>query len=229
MKIRGPLVSGIFVRRDNRFRATVEVDGRAVAAHVPNSGRLWELFLPGRRVLLRPAEAAHRKTSYDLVMVDVDGRLVSLDARLPGPLVAEAVREGRLPEFRDYARVHEEVRLDDSRIDLMLEGEAGRCWVEAKSVTLVVEGVALFPDAITARGRRHVETLARVAARGERAAVVFVIQRDDALAFSPHDASDPAFGQALRDAVRAGVAVYAYTCHVTTTQITLAHRVPVRL
>lgn len=229
MNIRGPLVSGIFVRRDNRFRATVEVDGRLVAAHVPNSGRLWELFVPGRRVLLRPVKAVHRKTSFDLIMVDVDGRLVSLDARLPGPLVAEAVRGGHLPEFQAYTQVHEEVRLDDSRIDLMLEGETGRCWVEAKSVTLVEEGVALFPDAVTVRGRRHVERLAQAVARGDEAAVVFVIQRDDARAFSPHDASDLAFGQALRAAARAGVAVYAYTCHVTTTQITLARRVPVRL
>ncbi len=229
MQIPGPLVEGTFVRRENRFRATVEVYGQLAPAHVPNSGRLHELFVPGRRVLLRPARSPVRKTRYDLVMVDVEGRLVSLDARLPGPLVAESVREGRLVEFSDYTRVHEEVRLDDSRIDLLLAGDRGYCWVEAKSVTLVVESVALFPDAVTARGRRHVETLARAVQKGDCAAVVFVVQRDDARAFAPHDASDPAFGRALRMAAAAGVKVYAYTCDVAPTHIRIAQRIPVML
>lgn len=229
MDIRGPLVQGTFVRRDNRFRATVEVEGRRVAAHVPNSGRLRELFVPGRRVFVRPVQAAHRKTAYDLVMVEVDGRLVSLDARLPGPLLAEALRARRLPEFTGYDTVREEVVLDESRIDLLLEGRDGRCWVEAKSVTLVEEGVALFPDAVTARGTRHVETLARAVERGDDAAIVFVVQRDDARAFAPHDASDPKFGRALRAAAQAGVRIYAYTCTVTPTHIDLARRIPVIL
>lgn len=229
VRIRGPLVAGTFVRRDNRFRATVEVDGQEAAAHVPNSGRLHELFVPGRRVFLRPAAATTRKTRYDLLLVEVAGRLVSLDARLPGPLVAEAVREGRLDEFHDYPHVREEVRLDDSRIDLLLEGGRGRCWVEAKSVTLVEEGVALFPDAVTRRGRKHVNTLARAVENGECAAVVFVVQRDDARAFAPHDASDPDFGRALRAAATVGVLVYAYTCTVTPSEIAIARRIPVLL
>ena len=229
MRIRGPLVEGTFVRRDNRFRATVEVGGHLAAAHVPNSGRLHELFVPGRRVFLRPAEGGKRRTAYDLLLVDVEGTLVSLDARLPAPLLAEAIRAGQVPEFSGYTRVREEVRLDRSRLDLLLEGEQGTCWVEAKSVTLVENGVALFPDAVTARGKRHVETLARAVGEHTRAAIVFVVQRNDARAFAPHDASDPAFGVALREAARAGVEVYAYTCHVSLTTITLAHRIPVHL
>ncbi len=229
MHVAGPLLPATFVRRDNRFRATVELDGRQVAVHVPNSGRLHELFTPGRRVLVRPVQSAHRKTAYDLVMVWVDGHLVSLDARLPGPLFAEAVREGRLPEFAGYTQVREEVALGRSRIDVLLEGNGPRCWVEAKSVTLVEGGTAMFPDAVTARGKRHVEELADAVRAGERAAVVFVVQREDAVRFAPHDASDPDFGQALRAAAAAGVEVYAYTCHVSAGEIRIAKRIPVVL
>ena len=229
MHIPGPLLPATFLRRDNRFRATVLLDGTEVAAHVPNSGRLHELFVPGRPVLVRPVAKPRRKTAYDLVMVRVDGQLVSLDARLPAPLVAEAVREGRLAEFTGYTQVREEVQLEHSRIDVLLEGPPGRCWVEAKSVTLVEEGTAYFPDAVTARGKRHVETLARAVARGERGAIVFVVQREDAQRFAPHDASDPAFGQALRAAARVGVEVYAYRCRVTPDTIEIAERIPVLL
>ncbi len=229
MKIPGPLVQGTFIRRDNRFRATVLVEGREAWAHVPNSGRLHELFIPGTPVLLRPANSPHRRTAYDLLMVIVDGQLVSLDSRLPSRLFAEAARARALAEFQGYEHVREEVRMGRSRIDVLLEGPRGRCWVEAKSVTLVENGTAYFPDAVTARGKRHVEDLAEAVAQGDRAAVVFVIQRADALRFRPHDASDPAFGQALRDAAAAGVEVYAYRCHVTQEEIVLTDRVPVLL
>ncbi len=229
MKIPGPLIQGTFIRRDNRFRATVRVDGKEAWAHVPNSGRLHELFVPGTPVLLRPARSPQRRTAYDLLMVIVDGQLVSLDSRLPGRLFAEAARARTLAEFREYTHVREEVRMGRSRIDVLLEGPAGRCWVEAKSVTLVEDGTAYFPDAVTARGKRHMEDLAEAVAQGDRAAVVFIIQRADAQRFRPHDASDPAFGRALREAAAAGVEVYAYRCHVTPEEIVIADRVPVLL
>ncbi len=229
MRVPGPLLPATFVRRDNRFRATVLLDGREVAAHVPNSGRLHELFVPGRPVLVRPVDKPHRKTHYDLLMVRVDGQLVSLDSRLPAPLFAEAVRQGRLKEFTGYEEVREEVPLGRSRIDVLLEGNAGRCWVEAKSVTLVKAGVAYFPDAVTARGKRHVEELARALTAGDRAALVFIVQRADAHRFTPHDASDPDFGRALREAARQGVEVYAYRCRVTPEYIEIAERIPVLL
>ena len=229
MEIAGPLVPGTFVRRENRFRALVEVEGRVTAAHVPNSGRLWELFVPGRTVYLRPAAAAHRKTAFDLVLVRVGDRLVSLDARLPPLLFAEALQQGRLAEFRGCRLAGREVALHGHRIDLVLACPAGHCWVETKSVTLVVGGTALFPDAVTARGRNHVEALRERVAAGERAAVVFVVQRDDAARFRPHDESDPAFGAALRRAAATGVEVYAYTCHVSDARIAIARPIPVVL
>lgn len=229
MKITARLAEGTFVARDNRFRATVTLAGRRVAAHVPNSGRLHELFTPGRTVLLAPASAPQRRTDYDLVMVRLGSRLLSLDARLPGRLVEEAVRAGSLAEFAGYDQVDREVVFGSSRLDLRLRGKRGVCWVEAKSVTLVEEGTALFPDAVTARGRRHLGELSRAMASGDRAAVVFVVQRDDARCFAPHDESDPAFGAALREAAGAGVEVYAYACRVTESEVRIVRALPVVL
>ncbi len=229
MKIAKPLVEGVFLWRDNRFRASVRVEDRVVAAHVPNSGRLTELFTPGRPVLLAEAGESKRLTKYDLLMVSLPGTLVSIDARLPNLLVEEAVIGGWLEGFEGYARVEREVRYGRSRLDLLLEGEDRRCWVEAKSVTLVREGIGCFPDAVTRRGRRHLEELAQLTSAGERAAILFIVQREDAKSLSPYDESDPEFGVVLREAVASGVEAYAYTCRVSRSEIVLARRIPVLL
>jgi sugar fermentation stimulation protein A len=196
-------------------------------------------LVPGRRVLLAAAQAPGRLTAYDLLMVDLDGTLVSIDARLPNRLLYETLRQAqdealqadRIAEFAGYAQVRREVAYGQSRLDLVLEGgpDGGRCFIEAKSVTLVKEGVALFPDAPTERGRRHLGELARAKAEGHRAAVVFVVQRDDAIRFSPHDEADPAFGQALREAAQADVEVYAYKCRVSEEEVALDAPLPVTI
>ncbi len=121
MKIDRLLVEGTFVQRDNRFRATVWIDGRLTTAHVPNSGRLHELFIPGQPVLLAHVPAPHRVTAYDLVMVRLDDQLVSMDARLPSRLFHEAVAAGQLEAFAGYTRIAPEVRFGESRLDFCLE------------------------------------------------------------------------------------------------------------
>jgi len=225
----GPLTPGRFVRRLNRFAALVDVRGRRARAHVANSGRLRELFVPGRRVYLQARGREGRRCPYDLVLVRLRGTLVSADARLPNALVAEALAAGRIAPLRGFGRVRREVRHGASRLDFSLEGRRGRCLVETKSVTLVAGGVALFPDAPTARGRRHVEALARARRRGTQAAVIFVVQRDDAERFRPNVAADPTFARALARAAGAGVRILAYRCRVTPQAIALADRIPVHL
>ena len=176
VKLSPHLIQGTFIARINRFAALVKVCGRDVQVHVANSGRLCELLQPGMRVLLTPAgDAAHRKTAYDLSLVDLGHTLVSADAQLPSTLVYEALSESRLPQFAAYDTILREQVLENSRLDLLLLdasgklGGPGKCYVEVRSVTLVEEGVGLFPDAPTTRGRRHVETLSRAAAQGCRA------------------------------------------------------------
>jgi len=176
---------------------------------------------------LAEAGESKRLTKYDLFMVSLPGTLVSIDARLPNRLVEEAVIGGRLGGFEGYTGVEREVRYGRSRLDLLLEGGDRRCWVETKSVTLVREGIGYFPDAVTSRGRRHLEELVELKAGGERAVIFFVVQREDASSLSPYDESDPEFGVVLWEAVRCGVEAYAYSCRVSREEIRLERRIPV--
>ena len=230
VEIEGTLVAGRFVARDNRFRVTVEVDGRLVGAHLPCSGRLTELLVPGRRVVMVARSAPGRKTGYDMSLVEMEGRWVSVDARLPNDLVEEALAAGKLAPLTGYASVRREVPYGRSRLDFRLEAEGRRpCLVEVKSVTLVVEGLGCFPDAVTLRGRRHLEELADAVEAGYRAAILFVVQRDDARGVRPHDESDPGFGRTLREVARRGVEVYACACRVEPGRIEIDRALPVYL
>lgn len=230
----GTLTPAVFVSRDNRFRVQVAVDGQLAAAHLPNSGRLGELLVPGAHVWLTPAvPAAHarRRTRYDLTLVEHDGRLVSVDARTPADLVAVGLEQACAPGLPQHSRFRREVTLGDSRLDFWLagNGDTGECWLEVKSVTLVTGGTARFPDAPTVRGRRHLKVLERVSREGSRAMVVFVIQRNDARSFAPNDATDPEFGDALRRSADAGVEIVALGCEVTLARIQLRSSLPVVL
>lgn len=230
MKLHPNLEEGFFLTRLNRFAALVEVAGREEMVHVANSGRLRELFEPGRRLLLAPAPGEHRKTRYDLALVDLGHTLVSADARLPNALIAEALQEQELAPYAEFPEVRREVTYGESRLDLALEGPAGLCYLETKSVTLVEDGgVAMFPDAPTTRGVKHLHTLTDVAAAGHRAGAIFVVQRSDARCLAPHDSADPEFGRALRCARAAGVEVRAYGCTVTLQEIRLSDPIPVEL
>lgn len=223
------LTPGRFLYRLNRFAALVEVGGRPALAHVANSGRLRELFVPGARVYLQPRARAGRRCPYDLVLVRAGSTLVSADARLPNALVAEALTAGRIAPLRRFGLARTEVRHGRSRLDFVLERPGQRCLAEAKSVTLVEGGVALFPDAPTSRGRRHLDTLARARRRGTAAAVIFVVQREDADRFRPNVTADPAFARALARAAAAGVRILAHRCRVTRWQIAIAAPIPVEL
>jgi sugar fermentation stimulation protein A len=221
-----PLQEAVLSHRLNRFAVLAEVEGQPVVAHLPNSGRLRELLQAGNRVFLAP-KTGPRKTPFDMVLVEVGGRLVSCDARLPPAILAEAIRQDQATPFAGYETVRREVTFGESRLDLLLTGPRGRCFIETKSVTLVEGGVALFPDAPTERGRRHLGSLAQAVRGGDRATVVFVVQREDATAFAPHRRADSLFAEALEQAVAAGVEAYAYRCRVDLQSICLAEAVPV--
>lgn len=224
------LVEGRFVARDNRFRVTIDLEGDPVWAHLPNSGRLGELLVPDRRVLLAERAGAKRKTRYDLCLVELDGTWVSVDARLPNDLVEEALGAGQIAPLSGYSTVRREVPFGNSRLDFLLQATGRRpCLVEVKSVTLVLDELGCFPDAVTARGRRHVNELAESLQAGYRSAVLFVVQRDDAIGFRPHDESDPAFGRALRAAAARGVEVYCYGCQVAPGSVQIVDALPVHL
>jgi len=222
------LIHAKFVRRDNRFRATLDIDGREVWAHVANSGRLTDLLTPGRGVWVSQAVEPNRKTAYDLRLVEYDKVLVSVDARLPNPLFEEYLLKTPGVSKNPWG-LRREVRLGDSRLDFRLDGPEGICWVETKSVTLVEDGVARFPDAPTSRGRRHLLTLAGAAQKGVRTAVVFVVQRPDADFFSPYEEVDPEFADILRQVAAQGVEIRAYKCQVSFVKIFINDEIPCEL
>lgn len=224
----GPLVEGFFLQRLNRFAALVEVDGREALAHVANSGRMHEVLLPRIPVILRPMAGPNRRTHYDLAMVRIGKKLISVDARLPSALVHEALLEGRIEGLESFRDIRREVYYGAHRLDLLARNN-GPCLIEAKSITLVEEGCALFPDSPTIRGAGHMGALLSFRQGGGQAAVIFVIQRDDATRFSPNDRADPRFGQALRAAAAGGVMVRAVVCHVSLQEIRLDREVPVLL
>lgn len=230
-----------FLERPNRYviHARLHDSGEVVRAHCPDPGRLQELLIPGAvvHVDLAAPGAVERRTTHTLRFVEhpEHGQLVSLNTQLPNAVFAEGLAQGFFPQFTRYANIEREVTLlgEDgtrSRIDFRLrDDEDNVCWVEVKSASLVIDGMALFPDAPTVRGRRHVDELAHRLAFGEAAAVVFVVQRPDAHCFAPHAERDPAFAASLRGAADQGVAVYAYTCLLSTHAIQLDRSIPVQL
>ncbi len=226
----GNLEQAEFLHRPNRFASVVERLGNRELVHVPNSGRMTELLVPGATVYIAPVEAgAARKTRYDLTFVEHDGKLVSVDSRLPPRLVEEAVELGGVPELAGYDQVDREVRLGNSRVDLLLSREGMAMYVETKSVNKVEGGAALFPDAATERGTKHLRSLLAAVKSGHKAAVVFVVQREDAERLAPDEESDPLFCETLRAAVKSGVEALAYRCRVARHEIAILDRVPVAL
>jgi sugar fermentation stimulation protein A len=228
----GPLASSRFVQRLNRFLLQVRLDdtGEVVEAHMADPGRLRELLLAEKRVWVRPAANPARKTRWTAVLVESpDGQgLVSLDSTLPNRLVWEAFRRGAMEEFAGWGLVRREFAEGRSRFDFLLSEAGGRQMVvEVKSVTLVEEGIGLFPDAVTERGARHVMELAEIVRRpGWEASVLFVLQRSDAHQIRAASSIDPKFAEALTHANRSGVRILGRRCRVFQERVTLGASVP---
>ncbi len=224
-----PLITATFLERPNRFIAIVDVKGERLRVHVADTGRMRELLIPGRTVYITPKKGENRKTAYDLQLVRLPRSLVSCDSRLPRALFAEAFAAKKMRPFAAYRHLRPEVAFGHSRLDALLTGPAGLCYIELKSATLVRNGRAIFPDAPTERGRRHLQSLMEAVVTGHNAAAVFIVQRSDATSFGPNDKTDPDFGRLLRQAKKAGVQVYAFTCRLTLKSIQLYKSVPLLL
>ncbi len=227
-----PLILGTLIKRYKRFLADIELaDGSVVTAHCPNSGSMLGCNLPGLPVYLSESPNPNRKLPYTWELVQVDGFWVGLNTMLPNRLAEEAILDGTIVELQGYERLRREVPYgsERSRIDILLEGEQGRCYVEVKNVTLVEGGLALFPDAVTERGQKHLRELMAVIRNGDRGVILFTVQRGDGAAVAPADAIDPVYGRLLREAVANGVEALAYRARVEPEAIRLTGRLAVRL
>jgi sugar fermentation stimulation protein A len=224
-----PLVAGTLVKRYKRFLADVILDcGDAVTVHCPNSGSMKGCATPGSRVFLSKSNNPKRKYPLGWELVRSDGFWAGINTGLPNRLTREAIEDGTVAELQGYASIRPEVPYGEhSRIDLLLEGPAGRCFVEVKNVTLVENGRALFPDAVTIRGQKHLQELMRVVREGDRGVIFFTVQRGDGNSVSPADMIDPEYGRLLRLALDNGVEALAYRALVTPEEIRLTERLPV--
>ena len=221
------VIPGFFVARPNRFVAQVETADGMQTVHVKNTGRCRELLVPGARVYLAEGDNPARKTRFDLIAVEKGTRLINMDAQAPNQVFGEwAEAGGFLP---DVTAVRREVRYGDSRLDFCLETSRGSHYVEVKGVTLEAEGRARFPDAPTERGVKHIQELQRAVENGISATLFFVVQMEGVEIVAPNDDTHPAFGDALRQAARAGVQILAYDCAVTPDSIRIRKPVPVIL
>ena len=216
---------GIFLSRPNRFVAHVLAGGQEEICHVKNTGRCRELLVPGARVTLSVSKNPARKTKCDLVAVWKGDTYINMDSQAPNRAAGEALKR-ILPGVHT---VKGEVTHGDSRLDFCLETDKGRVFVEVKGVTLEKDGLALFPDAPTQRGVKHLHSLARCVEEGYGACVLFVIQMKGVHSFAPHEAMHPEFAKALREAAAKGVQVLAYDCAVTQKGMALDKPVPVKL
>jgi len=232
MKLQGPFTYGAFLKRPNRFLAICELNGQRVRAYIPNPGPMPDLLFPGVELILRHAPAPHRSTDYDLVCARHHGIFLSLDCRVPNWILSEALPAQALVPFADYTEISPEPVYGESRLDFLLKGkELPPCYIEAKSSTDAINNIGYFPRAVTPRGQRHLHELMHAKAKGYRAAVVFIVQRTDAIRLRPNDQIDPAFGEALRKAVRNGVEPFAWTTRFDEEhfEITIDRQIPVDL
>lgn len=233
-------VRGRLLRRTKRFLADVETDtGERLTVHCPDPGGMRGLLRPGAPVRCSRSDDPRRKLAHTLEMIRVGRVWVGLHTLRANQLAARALRSGAVPGLAGYPELRREVAAGSgSRLDFALSGhpdDPRTAWVEVKSVTLAERRdgdgatLGLFPDAVTERGRRHMQTLARLRGRGARAVLLFVVQRADCSEVRPADDIDPAYGQALRRAVSSGVEVLALRARVTARRIAMERMLPVVL
>ena len=225
-----PLIPGRLVRRYKRFLADVLLEDRfEVTVHCPNPGRMLGLDAPGARVWVSKSGNLRRALPYTLELVQADGGLVGINTMHPNRLVEEAIAAGVIAELRGYDVIRREVRYDERcRIDLLLRGE-GRpdCFVEVKNVHLRRAAGAEFPDAVTARGAKHLSALTRQVAAGARAVAVYVVQRTDCADFRIAADIDPVYAASFEAALESGVEAVCYRCAIDLQGVSLATPLPI--
>jgi len=208
LKPPGKVDLGLFHRRLNRFMVEVEVDGRRCLAHLPNSGRLTTVLVPGASVVLIKRFKGKRKSSYDLFAVERSHTPIIVDARFSNQAAKMALKKGLIGPLRHYSVLTENARTAGSRIDFLLERDGHRFYLEVKSVTHAVGDVARFPDAPTLRGRKHLKCLMKLAQQGFGVGILFSVQRPGVNVVKPNYEVDPKFSKLLLEAVEKGMKIF---------------------
>lgn len=230
MEFGDKLIGGKLIRRYKRFLADVRLgDGTEVTAHCTNSGSMKGCLEEGADVMLSPVDDPKRKTRYTWEMIRIGGNWVGINTSHPNALAFEWISDGLIPGLEGLTGLRREVKWGDSRFDLHAADGDRECFVEVKNVTLREGDRALFPDAVTERGRKHLLTLARLKKSGLRAVMLYVVQRMDVSLFAPARDIDPAYASALEEVVRQGVEIIAVQAKVSPEHITFHRTLPVEL
>ena len=230
MRFTEELVHGRLIQRYKRFLADVELDdGTKVTAHCTNSGTMKSCLEDGAEVYLTPVNDPKRRTKFTWEMIKIDERWVGINTNNPNKIAFEAVSNNLIPELSGYDFVKREVKYGDSRFDVMAQKDGETCFIEVKNVTMKEGNAALFPDAVTTRGRKHLNTLVDVKKQGMRAVMLYIIQRMDVERFGPADDIDPEYGKALREAYRQGVEIIPMQAEVTPERIELIRKLEFEL
>ena len=233
MEFKESLIEATLLRRYKRFLADVRLsNGEVITVHTANTGSMLGCAAAGSRVWLsRSANTARKYPCSWEISETAAGVLVGVNTALPNALVREAIEAGVISELQGYRSLRGEVPFgkEGSRVDWLLtgEGERSACYVEVKNVTAAVADTAIFPDAVSARGAKHLRELMGVVAAGQRGVLCFCVQRGDVAAVRPADEIDAVYGETLREALRSGVEVIAYQAEVTTAGIALRRPLPV--
>ncbi len=227
MKFEQKLVHGTLIKRYKRFLADVKLDdGTEVVAHCTNSGSMKSCLEEGAEVYLTPVNDPKRKTQFTWEMIKINDGWIGINTGNPNKLAFEAISEGKISELSGYTHVKREVKFGDSRFDVYAENEKEKCFVEVKNVSMKEGKYALFPDAVTVRGQKHLKTLMEVKAKGIRAVMLYIIQRCDVERFAPAREIDPVYAKALSKAYKAGVEIIPMQAKVTNESIELVAKLP---
>lgn len=218
------------MKRYKRFLTDVELeDGTLVVAHCTNSGSMKSCIEEGAPVYLSPATDPKRKTKFTWEMIFINHHWIGINTLIPNRLVYDAIVAGEIPQLDMYTDVKREVKFGDSRFDVFAQNENEQCFIEVKNVTMKVGDKALFPDAKTTRGQKHLKTLIEVKKAGMRAVMFYVIQRRDIEIFSTAKEIDPDYAEGLKEAHKQGVEIIVYMANVHPDGIELLKEIPFEL
>lgn len=230
MEFNNPLIHGHLIKRYKRFLADIKLDnGDIITAHCTNSGSMKSCLEDNAEVYLSPVNDPKRKTKFTWEMIKIGGDWVGINTGNPNKLAFEAVKNGQIDKLRGYTEVQREVKFDDSRFDVMAKNETETCFIEVKNVTYKEGNYALFPDAITSRGKKHLETLVKVKEHGMRAVMLYIIQRMDVEIFSTAKNIDPEYAKTLKKAYSKGVEIIPLQVKVTPESILFVKELPFKL
>ncbi|MBR8536134.1 DNA/RNA nuclease SfsA [Carboxylicivirga sediminis] len=222
-----PLVHGTLIRRYKRFLSDIRLDdGTTVIAHCTNSGSMKTCIEEGAEVYLSPAKDPKRKTRFTWEMIKINGQWVGVNTSHPNLIAFEAIKNGAIDKLSGYTHVQREVKTGDSRIDIMAQNTHETCFIEVKNVTMKDSEYARFPDAVTTRGKKHLEELINLRKEGIRAVMLYIIQRSDVEIFAPAHEIDPDYAYTLKHAYNAGVEIIPIRVKVNPNEIKIEKELP---